>query len=74
MPFSLRDPTFDAMVSGLDPTLVSSGIFRYQLLFNELVEPVQIDVRQDRGSYAPNAVGNFCFEVTLGYRRLERGR
>jgi hypothetical protein len=42
------------MVSGLDPTLVSSGIFRYQLLFNELVEPVQIDVRQDRGCYAPN--------------------
>ncbi len=24
--------------------------------------------------YAPNAMGNFCFEVTLGYRRLERGR
>jgi hypothetical protein len=24
--------------------------------------------------YAPNAIGNFCFEVTLGYRRLERGR
>jgi hypothetical protein len=24
--------------------------------------------------YAPNKVGNFCFEVTLGYRRLERGR
>jgi hypothetical protein len=24
--------------------------------------------------HAPNAKGNFCFEVTLGYRRLERGR
>jgi hypothetical protein len=23
---------------------------------------------------APNAKGNFCFEVTLGYRRVERGR
>ena len=23
--------------------------------------------------YAPNTVGNFCFDVTLGYRRLERG-
>jgi len=21
-----------------------------------------------------NTVGNFCFEVTLGYRRVERGR
>src|SRR5258708_10247596 len=25
-------------------------------------------------SHDPNAIGNFCFEVTLGYRRLERGR
>ncbi len=24
--------------------------------------------------HAPNAKGNFCFEATLGYRRLERGR
>jgi copper transport protein len=29
---------------------------------------------QQRGSYAPNTMGNFCFEVTLGYRRVERGR
>ena len=27
-----------------------------------------------RGGHAPNARGNFCFEVTLGYRRVERGR
>ena len=27
-----------------------------------------------RRGHAPNTVGNFCFEVTLGYRRLERGR
>ena len=25
-------------------------------------------------NHASNTVGNFCFEVTLGYRRLERGR
>jgi hypothetical protein len=24
--------------------------------------------------YAPNALGNFCFDVTLSYRRLERPR
>lgn len=24
--------------------------------------------------HAPNAMGNFCFDVTLGYRRLERPR
>jgi hypothetical protein len=27
-----------------------------------------------RGHHAPNAMGNFCFEVTLDYRRLERPR
>jgi len=27
-----------------------------------------------QGKHAPNAKGNFCFEATLGYRRLERGR
>jgi hypothetical protein len=27
-----------------------------------------------RRDHAPNAKGNFCFEATLGYRRLERGR
>ena len=27
-----------------------------------------------RREHAPNARGNFCFEVTLGYRRMERGR
>ena len=27
-----------------------------------------------RRLHAPNAKGNFCFEATLGYRRVERGR
>jgi hypothetical protein len=27
-----------------------------------------------RRGHAPNTVGNFCFEVTLGSRRVERGR
>jgi len=35
---------------------------------------VQVDVAQQRADHAPNAKGNFCFEVTLGYRRVERGR
>jgi hypothetical protein len=26
------------------------------------------------GPHAPNAIDNFCFDVTLGYRRLERPR
>ena len=29
---------------------------------------------QGGDAHAPNAKGNFCFEVTLGYRRVERGR
>jgi len=39
-----------------------------------LIQRRQGDVGEQRRAYAPNAVGNFCFEVTLGYRRLERGR
>jgi len=27
-----------------------------------------------RGSHAPNAMDNFCFDVTLSYRRLEKPR
>jgi hypothetical protein len=33
------------------------------------------DVHVEHGrDYAPNTMGNFCFEVTLSYRRLERPR
>jgi hypothetical protein len=32
------------------------------------------DIHQRGTDHAPNAKGNFCFDVTLGYRRLERGR
>ena len=28
----------------------------------------------NRAGHASNARDNFCFEVTLGYRRVERGR
>jgi hypothetical protein len=38
------------MVSGLGPTLLAPGILRYQLLFNELIEPVQVNIRQHGGS------------------------
>jgi len=38
------------------------------------VEPVQVHVAQQGADHAPNAMGNFCFDVTLGYRRLERPR
>ena len=44
VPFRLRDLTFDAMVSRFRPTSVASGIFRYQLLFNEPIKSVQVDI------------------------------
>jgi hypothetical protein len=31
-------------------------------------------LRQGGCHHAPNAMDNFCFEVTLSYRRLERPR
>jgi hypothetical protein len=39
-----------------------------------LVERGQGDVGQQRGRYASNTLGNFEFDVTLSYRRLERPR
>jgi hypothetical protein len=44
------------------------------LLGGEVVEHGQGDIGQQRCEYAPNAMGNFSFDVTLGYRRLERPR
>jgi hypothetical protein len=38
------------------------------------VEPVQVHVAHQGADHAPNAMGNFCFDATLGYRRLERPR
>src|SRR3954451_18893349 len=35
---------------------------------------VQHQVRQHRRNDSSNAVGNFCFEVSLCYRRVERPR
>src|ERR1039458_5601220 len=39
-----------------------------------LLQPRQSHVQQQGRYHAPNATGNFCFEVTLSYRRLERSR
>ena len=38
------------------------------------IDPVQVNVRHQRRKDATNAMGNFSFEVTLGYRRLEKPR
>jgi len=51
-----------------------SVVLRNQNRLDKGVQPVQVDVGQDRGGYAANTVGNFCFDVMLSYRRLERPR
>jgi len=38
------------------------------------IQDGQGDVGQQRGEDSSNAVGNFCFEVSLSYRRVERPR
>jgi hypothetical protein len=35
---------------------------------------MQGDVQQQRADHASNTLGNFEFDVTLSYRRLERPR
>jgi hypothetical protein len=46
-----------------------------ELALQPLVERVVHEQVSEHGTgHAPNAKGNFCFEATLGYRRLERGR
>jgi hypothetical protein len=62
------------VVSGVLFSAVPAGVSRDEFFFDELVELVQVDVAEHGRYHAPNAKGNFCFEVTLGYRRLERGR
>ena len=44
------------------------------LLLPGTVQAVEHHVSHQGADHAPNARGNFCFEVTLGYRRVERGR
>jgi hypothetical protein len=39
-----------------------------------LIQRRQGDVGQQRRRHTPNAMGNFCFDVTLSYRRLELPR
>jgi hypothetical protein len=47
---------------------------REDVLLDEPVHPVQVDIREDGRCHAANAMDNFCFDVTLSYRRLERPR
>ena len=39
-----------------------------------IIQRGQGDVGQQRGQDSSNAVGNFCFDVSLSYRRVERPR
>ena len=37
-----------------------------------IIQHGQGDVGQQRGEDSSNAMGNFCFDVSLSYRRVER--
>lgn len=63
-----------SLVFSVSGSRFPSGVFKDERVLDEVVQFVQVNVAEDRGRYAPNAVGNFCFDVTLGYRRVERGR
>src|SRR5215207_3006858 len=70
----IADPPRQIAILPTSPSDTPACPGRDQMLFHERIEPVKIDVGQDRGNYAPNALGNFEFDVTLSYRRLERPR
>src|SRR5512132_476361 len=55
-----------------DDDHLTAGVPSAPVLSPEIEDVVQVDVGQQRGAHAPNAMGNFCFEVMLNYRRLER--
>jgi hypothetical protein len=38
------------------------------------IDPVQVNVSHQRRNDSPNTMGNFCFDVTLGYRLSEGSR
>ena len=70
----LRERILHLRVLPVMPAEFPSGVFRYENCLDELVQPVQVNIGQDRGYHAPNAIDNFCFDVTLSYRRLELPR
>ena len=56
------------------PPLLGGRPWSAGCLGEVLVEHRQRHIGQQRRDHAPNAMGNFCFDVTLSYRRLERQR
>jgi len=55
------------LASGLSVSLIPGNV-----TLALAAPPAHIPPR--RPPHAPNAMGNFCFDVTLSYRRLERPR
>ena len=68
------DPRRQPAILTASPSDAPACPGRDQPLLDERIESVEIDIGQDRGNHAPNAMGNFEFDVTVSYRRLERPR
>ena len=62
-----RQREFIGQAAGSDPSVV---------LWPWAAPPLgrRHDLTPDSGDHAPNTMDNFCFEITLSYRRLERPR
>jgi hypothetical protein len=67
-------PPVYLVVSGVLFPALPAGVSRDEFFLDVLVELVQVDVAEHGRYHAPNAIDNFCFDVTLSYRRLERPR
>ena len=68
------DLIVEILVGPVPPPGLASRVLRDQDCLGKLVQLVHVYIGKERGQHAPNAKGNFCFEATLGYRRVERGR
>jgi hypothetical protein len=64
----LHDRTTSAPVLGACPCRTQRRVLGGEVF----IQHGQGDVGQQRGQDSSNAMGNFCFEVSLSYRRLER--
>ncbi len=64
----------DEVVREADDDYVTVRVASPPPVSPQVQDVVQVHVREQRRYHAPNAMDNFCFDVTLSYRRLERPR
>jgi hypothetical protein len=68
-----QPPVTQLLVATTDP-LILGGHLGVPLPVEVLIQRRQCDVGQQRGHDSSHTIGNFAFEVSLSYRRLEQPR